>query len=108
MLDDLRQSELDNAEKIFFTNLFGGTTIDAKTEWLLNFFDIDVNKSIQTFENLMKPVMNNNGLVNSSLAKSLIASKYPMLSNLIPDKDFRLSEIVNEVSSVLLKTIKRA
>lgn len=39
----------------------------------------------------MKPVMNNNELVNPSLAKSLVASKYPLLSNLIPDKDFRLS-----------------
>jgi hypothetical protein len=57
------------------TNLFGSTTPDAKTQWLLKFLDIDINDIIQNFESIMKPIMDDNGLVNAELAKSLTATK---------------------------------
>lgn len=55
MLTDIRQNELDLAEERVLTNLFGSTTPDAKTQWLLKFLDIDINDIIQNFESIMKP-----------------------------------------------------
>lgn len=65
MLTDIRQNELDLAEERVLTNLFGSTTPDAKTQWLLKFLDIDINDIIQNFESIMKPIMDDNGLVNA-------------------------------------------
>ena len=46
MLTDIRQNELDLSEERILTNLFGSTTPDAKTQWLLKFLDIDINDII--------------------------------------------------------------
>lgn len=106
MLVDLKQNELDIAETKLLETLFGSTELDAKTQWLLKFFNIDINNTIQTFENLMKPLMLDDGMVDASLARSLVATKYPLISNILPSENFRLVNIVNEITT-LLKGIKR-
>ena len=106
MLVDLKQNELDIAETKLLETLFGSTELDAKTQWLLKFFNIDINKTIQTFENLMKPLMLDDGIVDASLARSLVATKYPLISNMLPSENFRLVNIVNEITT-LFKGIKR-
>ena len=106
MLVDLKQNELDIAETKLLETLFGSTELDAKTQWLLKFFNIDINNNIQTFENLMKPLMLDDGMVDASLARSLVATKYPLISNILPSENFRLVNIVNEITT-LLKGIKR-
>ena len=101
MLVDVRQNELDIAEEKLLTALFGGTEIDAKTQWLLKFLNIDINDLIQNFENTIKPVMLDNGVIDASMVRSLIASKYPLISNIIPPNNFRLVNIVDELLSLL-------
>lgn len=101
MLVDVRQNELDIAEEKLLTALFGGTEIDAKTQWLLKFLNIDINNLIQNFENTIKPVMLDNGVIDASMARSLIASKYPLISNIMPSNNFRLVNIVDELLSLL-------
>lgn len=100
MLTDLKQNELDKAEERFFNSIFGSTTLDDKTQWLLKFLNIDINKQIQNFESIMKPVMLDNGLVNASLLRSLASKEYPLLSNIIPEKDFRLVDMVDNFSNI--------
>ena len=110
MLVDLKQNELDIAETKLLETLFGSTELDAKTQWLLKFFNIDINNTIQTFENLMKPLMKplmlDDGTVDARLARSLVATKHPLISNILPSENFRLVNIVNEITT-LLKGIKR-
>ena len=105
MLVDVKQSELDLAEARLLTLVFGSTEIDAKTEWLLKFLNIDINKYIQNFENLIKPLMLDNGLVDAGLARSLMSAKYPVLSNIIPSQNFRLVDVVDSLT-ILLKGVK--
>lgn len=102
MLDDVRQNELDIAEEKFFNNIFGSTDLDPKIQWLLKFLDIDINKQIQNFENIMKPLMLDNGLVNVELVKSL----YPSVSRILPNTNFRLVELVDSLS-IILKGVRR-
>lgn len=110
MLTDIKQNELDIAEERLFNNLFGSTVIDSKTQWLLNFFNIDINKSIQNFENFMKPILLDDGLVNANMLRDLIRSKHPMLAGLVPTSNFRLVDVADDFSNVikvLLKGIKQ-
>lgn len=106
MLADIKQNELDIAEERLLTNLFGKAEIDAKTEWLLRYLNIDINKHIQNFENIVKPLMLDNGMVDVNLTKSLVASKYPLLSNILPSTNFRLVDVVDTLTMVL-KGIKK-
>lgn len=105
MLVDVKQNELDVAETKLLQTLFGSTEIDAKAQWLLKFLNIDINNTIQTFENMMKPLMLDNGMVDASLARSLVATKYPLISHMIPTTNFRLVDVVNEFTT-LLKGVK--
>ena len=106
MLVDVKQNELDIAEERLLTNLFGSTTIDARTEWLLKFLNIDINNYIQNFENVIKPLMLDNGMVNSTQLRSLVSDKYPLLVNLVPSTDFRIVDIVDTLT-IVLKGVKR-
>lgn len=105
MLVDIKQNELDIAETKLLQALFGSTEIDAKTQWLLKYLNIDINDMIQTFENLMKPLMLDNGVVDAGLTRSLVATKYPLISKMFPTENFRLVDIVNELTT-LLKGVK--
>lgn len=106
MLTDIRQNELDLAEERILTNLFGSITPDAKTQWLLKFLDIDINDIIQNFESIMKPIMDDNGLVNAELAKSLTATKFPLLSNILPTSNFRLVDAADGVINIFQSLIR--
>ena len=105
MLVDVKQNELDIAEERLLTVLFGSPEIDAKVQWLLKFLNIDINNTIQNFENTVKPLMLDNGMIDAGLTRSLVASKYPLISNIIPSKNFRLVDIVDELT-VLFKGVK--
>lgn len=107
MLVDIKQTELDKAEEILFTKLFGSTSLDSKTQWFLNFFNINVNETIQNFESFMKPLMLDNGLVNAFMLRDLLKDSHPTLVNLIPASDFRLADIVNDISNTILSLTGR-
>lgn len=101
MLTDVRQNELDLAEERLFTGLFGSITLDAKAQWLLKFLGIDINDLIQNFEGVVKPLMDDDGLVNAELARSLVSTKSPLLSNIIPTYNFRLVDVSDGVVELL-------
>ena len=101
MLVDVRQNELDIAEEKLLTAIFGSTEIDTKAQWLLKFLNIDINDLIQNFENTLKPVMLDNGMVDAQMVRSLVSYKYPLIANIIPSQNFRLVDIVNELLSLL-------
>lgn len=101
MLVDVKQSELDLAEERLLTALLGGTEIDAKTQWLLKFLNIDINNIIQNFENAVKPLMLDNGMIDAALTKSLVSSKYPLLANIVPPNNFRLVDVVELLKGVI-------
>ena len=101
MLTDIKQNELDIAEERLLNYVFGSTTPDSKTQWLLKFLDIDINKYIQDFENFMKPLMDDQGLVNAELTRSLVSSKHPMLANMVPNNNFRLVDVVEGVAQFI-------
>lgn len=94
MLTDLKQVELDKAEEIILTNIFGSVELDSKTQWLLKFLDIDVNDFIQNFENIIRPLMKTNGLMDAEMTRSFVNNKFPVIAQMIPTQDFRLSETV--------------
>jgi hypothetical protein len=101
MLVDVRQSELDLAEERLLIALFGSTEIDPKTQWLLKFLNIDINKLIQNFESTVKPLMLDNGMIDASLTKALVSSKCPMLANIVPSQNFRLVDVVELMKGVI-------
>ena len=101
MLVDVRQNELDIAEEKLLTAIFGSTEIDTKAQWLLKFLNIDINDLIQNFENTLKPVMLDNGMVDAQTVRSLVSYKYPLIANIIPSQNFRLVDIVNELLGLL-------
>lgn len=101
MLVDVRQNELDIAEEKLLTAIFGSTEIDTKAQWLLKFLNIDINDLIQNFENTLKPVMLDNGMVDAQMVRSLVSYKYPLIANIIPSQNFRLVDIVNELLGLL-------
>lgn len=101
MLSDLRQNELDLAEEKLLLALFGSTSPSAKAQWLLNFLGIDLNKYLREFEYLVRPMMNEEGLVDGKLARALVGEKWPSLAGLIPERLFRLSEIADPMVKLL-------
>lgn len=110
MLIDIKQNELDTAEERLLNNVFGSTTIDSKTQWFLNFFNIDINEVIQNFENFIKPFMLENGTIDSGLLKNVLRSKHPMLGAMVPTSNFRLVDVADDLSQVvniLFKGIKQ-
>lgn len=101
MLTDIKQAELDKAEELIFTKIWGGTELDETSKFILNVLGIDLNEYIQTFENSIKPFMTDKGMVNGVLLRQAIAIKSPKVSEMIPAHDFRLSDIVEGILSCI-------
>lgn len=99
MLTDIKQAELDAAEEVVFNKIWGGTELDATSKFILNALGIDINDYIKAFEDRLKPFMNEKGLVNGPLLRQAIAIKSPKVSEMIPQHDFRLKDIVEGVLS---------
>ena len=91
-----QQNELDKIEKYVLITLFGSESIPESTSIALRMMNINPNDYIRKFENLMIPIMNDNGLIDGKMLKKLIyISKYNEIARIftIPDNDFFLSDI---------------
>lgn len=99
--DIMKQSELDAFEKAILTGMFGEPKLPAWADLALTMKGIDPQKYVDKFEEIMKPFMRDNGLVNSQAIKKLISLKYPKYAVLVPDHDFRLVEVVENVISAI-------
>ena len=62
MLTDVKQQEMDIAEEVAMKIFFGGTELDAKTQWLLKFLDIDINHQIKNFFYFIKETFFNSSI----------------------------------------------
>ena len=105
MLSDLKQVELDAAESKILVAIFGSTEPGPKAQWLMNFLGIKVNALLQDFEYIIRPMMDEQGLVDGHIARGLLADRWPWIAQLIPDKSFRLVEIAEPLAK-LLETLK--
>lgn len=101
MLTDIKQSELDLLESKVMTAIFGGTTIDAKTQWLLNFLNIDINNIIQNFETIVRPMIKENGMVDINMVRGLLQDSYPWMLQVLPQNDFRLVDCADILIDIL-------
>lgn len=102
---DVRQQELDFVEQQVLTDIFGGFTPD-KFVYRFGFFKIDltprVQKAIGDFENFIKPMMDDEGFLDTSHIKSFINEAYIN----IPDGKYRLIDIYRRGQPLLTSIIK--
>lgn len=92
----LQQIELDKVEKHVLITLFGKEAIPEKTSIALRMMNINPNDIIKKFENLMIPIMKDDGIIDGKMLKKILQiSKYNEIAHLftIPDADFFLSDI---------------
>lgn len=89
---DIKQQELDFVEQQILTDLFGGYSSE-NFAFRYGFFKMDlapkVQKAIGDFETLIKPMMDENGYIDSHQVKKYINEN---IINL-PDGKYRLIEI---------------
>lgn len=92
---DIRQQELDFAEQQVLTDIFGGYTAD-KFVFKMGFLKFDfhpkVQKAISDFENLVKPMMDDDGFVDIDNLKKFINEDYINL----PSGKYRLIDIYRQ------------
>lgn len=102
-MNQWQQFEVDEFEKQILIKLFGQVTIPDKTAKVLSALRIDLNKLIKDFENKIVLVLNDDGRVNSSRLKGVISVYRPQLVRTldIPDTDFRLVDIIDELCSLI-------
>ena len=102
---DIKQQELDFVEQQVLTDIFGGYTQD-KFVYRFGLFKIDltprVQKAIGDFENLVKPMMDDEGFLDTSHIKSFINEAYIN----IPDGKYRLIDIYRKGQPLLTTVIK--
>lgn len=89
---DIKQQELDMVEKQILTDLFGGYEAHNLV-YKFGFFKIDlspkIQKMIRDFESLLKPIMDDEGYVDSSIVKRYINEDMLVL----PDRKYRLIDL---------------
>lgn len=101
MLTDIKQVELDAFEKAVMRGIFGQETLPAWADLAFSFKGIDPQKYINRFEEVMRPFLKDNGLVNAESIKKLVAMKDPKWAALIPNEDFRLVDSAENVISLI-------
>lgn len=102
---DIKQQELDMFEKQILTDLFGGYEAHHLV-YKFGLFKLDlkpkVQKMIHDFESLIKPIMNEEGLVDTAKLKRYINED---IVN-IPDGNYRLMDIYRKCQPFLIAVKK--
>lgn len=97
-----KQLELDRAEEIVLRALFGNDyKNDSKFKFIETFKPGMIQSYINKFESFLGPFLEENGQVNGYMLKSVIKSKYPNLINIIPDGNFRISDLASDVINMI-------
>lgn len=101
-MSDVIQQELDNFEKEFFTMLFGQNYENSNKFKLVSvMYGNKINDTISQFEAFARPLMLDNGLVDTSKVRQLVEIKYPQFVHLIPQQNFRLVDLLQIVRALL-------
>lgn len=89
---DIKQQELDLAERQFLTDVFGGSEPE-RFVFRLGIFKYDfsdkVQKVLNDFESIVKPIMSDNGKINLSELRKRIPTDFIN----IPDGEYRPIEL---------------
>ena len=97
---DIKQLELDLAEQQMLTDIFGGYTPDNFV-MKIGIFKYDLSPKIQKvlndFEKIVKPMMNDEGKIDLSELKQYITSDYIN----IPDGLYRPIELYRKIQPVI-------
>lgn len=97
----MKQAELDAFEKAVLNGFFGQPTLPDWADVALSLKGIDAQAYVNKFEAMIKPFMKDNGLVNAEAVRKLINIKYPKYAVLVPNQDFRLVEVVQNVAAAI-------
>lgn len=101
---DAKQSELDFVEQQILTDIFGGYTSDNFV-FRYGFFKFDlspkVQKAINDFENLMKPIMDEEGYINADDIKKFVNESLVTL----PSGRYRLIDVYRKCQPYLASII---
>ena len=102
---DIKQQELDFVEQQLLTDVFGGYTSD-RFVYRYGFFKLDlsakVQKAINDFEGFIKPLMDDDGMINTTDIKKYFNDSVVY----IPDGKYRLIEIYRKAQPFLSSIIK--
>lgn len=102
---DIKQQELDMVEKQILTDLFGGYEAHNLV-YKFGFFKIDlsqkVQKFIKDFEGMIKPLMDDEGYVDSSIVKRYINEDILFL----PNGRYRLIDLYRKCQPFLMSVKK--
>lgn len=97
---DVKQQELDLAEQQMLTDIFGGYTPD-KFVLRVGFFKYDLSPKVQKilndFENVAKPMMNEQGQIDLSQLRKYVATDYIN----IPDGLYRPIELYRKIQPLV-------
>lgn len=97
---DIKQQELDLAEQQMLTDIFGGYTPD-KFVLRIGFFKYDLSPKVQKvlndFENIAKPMMNEQGQIDLSQLRKYVATDYIN----IPDGLYRPIELYRKIQPLV-------
>lgn len=97
---DVKQQELDLAEQQMLTDIFGGYTPD-KFVLRVGFFKYDLSPKVQKilndFENVAKPMMNEQGQIDLSQLRKYVATDYIN----IPDGLYRPIELYSKIQPLV-------
>lgn len=97
-----KQIELDAFEEIILQSVFGAEWRQSKTFQLLNAFKPNlVQNYINRFEAVVEPFMSENGAVNGYLLKTALQASNSNLAELVPDREFRLTDIARDVVKLI-------
>ena len=97
-----KQIELDAFEEIILQSVFGAEWRQSKAFLFLNAFKPNlVQNYINRFEAVVEPFMSENGAVNGYLLKTALQASNSNLADLVPDREFRLTDIVRDVVKLI-------
>lgn len=97
---DIKQQELDLAERQFLTDVFGGHEPE-RFVFRVGIFKYDfsdkVQKVLNDFESIVKPIMNDEGKVNLSELRKRVSIDYIN----IPEGEYRPIELYRKIQPLV-------
>lgn len=103
MIESLKQTELDLFEQQILTDLFGGVSSEHMTVGS-GIFKVNISgqvqKYIDKFENLVRPLMDEQGKIEGSTLKQYLSGN---LAAIVPDGKFRLIEVYRQAAPLIRK-----
>lgn len=93
-MTERQQMELDAFEKSALELVFGPNyESDQKFIWISKFFPEVLQKRIDSFEQFVGPLMDQDGKIDVALLKNAANGRFGALESVVPNKPFYLSDV---------------